>query len=129
MVLDDARNKLANDYGFSSAELRSRRSGISSAVQRIQSRLSEEHASLLSFETLAMIFDSLHNSIRDGGNKAAHEAPLMEHVRSILEATLTETQKVRLSNIYYYIHGEKPSVTTKVVTDTPEDSENPNPET
>ena len=108
MVLDDARNKLANDYSFSVDELRPRRSDVSSLVQYIQSRLNTEHTKLLSYDALVMIFDSSDDSMRDDGNKAAHEAPLADHVDSVLEATLTKTQRVLLGEIYYFAHGKEP---------------------
>ena len=108
MVLDDARNKLANEYTFSHDDLRPRRSDISSLVQRIQSRLSTEHAKLLTNDALTMIFDSSDDSMRDVGNKAAHNAPLADRVDSVLEATLTKTQRALLGNIYFFTHGKEP---------------------
>jgi hypothetical protein len=35
-----------------------------------------------------MIFDSSDDLMWDGGNKAAHEAPLVNHIDSVLEVTL-----------------------------------------
>jgi hypothetical protein len=108
MVLDDARNKLANDYNFSLDELRPRRSDVGPLVQHIQSRLNTEHTKLLSYDALAMIFDSSDDSMRDDGNKAAHEASLVGRVDSVMEATLTNTQRALLGKIYFFAHGKEP---------------------
>jgi len=108
MVLDDARIKLANDYSFSLDELRPRHFNVGPLVQHIQSRLNTEHAKLLSYDALTMIFDSSDDSIRDGGNKAAHEASLAVRVDSVLEAKLTRTQRALLGEIYYFTHGKEP---------------------
>jgi hypothetical protein len=108
MVLDDARNKLANDYSFTLDELWPRRSDVGPLVKHIQSKLNPEHATLLSYDALTMIFDSSDDSIRDDGNKAAHEAPLADRVDSVLEATLTKTQRTLLRKIYYFAHGKEP---------------------
>jgi hypothetical protein len=59
-----------------------------------------------------MIFDSSDASMRDGGNKAAHEAPLADRVDSVLEATLTKTQRALLGKIYYFAHGKEPDFET-----------------
>ena len=91
--LDDARYKLANDYSFTLDEIRSRRSDVGPLVQHIESRLSAADAKLLSNDALTMIFDSSDYSMRDYGNKAAHEAPLSDRVDSVLQATLTKTQR------------------------------------
>jgi len=112
MVLDDARNKLANEYSFTLDELRPRRSDVGSLIRRIQSKLKAEHAKLLSYDALAMIFDSSDNSIRDDGNRAAHEAPLADRVDSVLEETLTKTQRALLGEIYFFTHGKEPDVET-----------------
>jgi hypothetical protein len=112
MVLDDARNKLASDYSFTLDELRPRRSDVGPLVQHIQSRLNTEHAMLLSYDALTMIFDSLDDSMRDGGNRAAHEAPLADRVDSVLEATLTKMQRALLGKIYYFAHGKEPDFET-----------------
>jgi hypothetical protein len=108
MVLDDARNKLADDYSFTLEELRPRRSDLGTLIKLIQSKLNPEHAKLLSNEALIMIFDSSDNSMRDVGNKAAHEAPLADRIDSVLEATLTKTQRALLGNIYFFAHGKDP---------------------
>jgi len=108
MVLDDARNKLANDYQFSLDELRPRPSDVGPLVRLIQSRLNTEHAKLLSYDALTMIFDSSDGSMRDDGNKAAHEAPHADRVDSVLEVTLTKPQRDLLGNIYYFAHGKEP---------------------
>jgi hypothetical protein len=112
MVLDDARNKLANDYGFTLDEIRPRHSDVGPLVQHIQSKLNAEHAKLLSYDALTMIFDSSDDSMRDDGNKAAHEAPLADRVDSVLEATLTKTQRALLGKIYYFAHGKEPDFET-----------------
>ena len=62
-----------------------------------------------------MIFDSSDNSIRDDGNKAAHEAPLADHVDSVLEETLTKMQRALLGKIYFFAHGKEPDVETVTV--------------
>jgi hypothetical protein len=49
-----------------------------------------------------MIFDSSHDLMQDDGNKAAHEAPLADHVDLVLEVTLTKTQRALLGKIYYF---------------------------
>jgi hypothetical protein len=108
MVLDDARNKLADEYSFSLDELRPRRSDVAPLVQHIQSKLNPEDAKLLSYDALTMIFDSSDASMRDEGNRAAHEAPLANRVDSVLEATLTQTQRALLAKIYYFAHGKEP---------------------
>jgi hypothetical protein len=110
MVLDDARNKLANDYSFTLNDLRPRRSDVDPLVQHIQSKLNAEHAKLLSNDTLTTIFDSSDDSMRDEGNRA-HEAPLADRVDSVLEATLTMTQRALLEKIYYFAHGKEPDFT------------------
>jgi len=112
MVLDDARNKLANEYSFTLDELRPRRFDVGPLVRRIQSMLKAEHAKLLSYDALAMIFDSSDNSIREDGNKAAHKAPLADRVDSVLEETLTKTQRALLGEIYFFAHGKEPDVET-----------------
>jgi len=81
-------------------------------VQRIRSKLNAEDSSLLSNDALTMIFDSSDNSVRDGGNKAAHEAPLSDCIDSVLEATLTEARRVLLGKIYYFAHGKEPDFET-----------------
>src|SRR5882762_8299288 len=108
MVLDDARNKLANDYGFTLDEIRPRHSDVGPLVQHIQSKLNAEHAKLLSYDALTMIFDSSDASMRDNGNKAAHEAPLADRVNSVPEASLTNRQRALLEEIYYFAHGKEP---------------------
>jgi hypothetical protein len=55
-----------------------------------------------------MIFDSSDDSMRDDRNKAAHQAPLANRVDSMLEATLTKTQRALLEKIYYFAHGKEP---------------------
>jgi hypothetical protein len=55
-----------------------------------------------------MIFDSSDDSMRDDGNKAAHEAPLADCVDSVLGSTLTKTQRTLLAKIYYFAHGKEP---------------------
>jgi uncharacterized phage infection (PIP) family protein YhgE len=112
MVLDDARNKLANDYSFTLDELRPRGSDVGSLVQHIQSKLNAEHARLLSRDALTMIFDSSDDSMRDDGNKAAHKAPLADRVDSVLQATLTKTQRDLLGKIYHFAHGKEPDFET-----------------
>jgi hypothetical protein len=59
-----------------------------------------------------MIFDSSDDSMRDDGNKAAHEAPLADRVDSVLEAALTKTQRALLRKIYYFAHGKEPDFET-----------------
>jgi hypothetical protein len=59
-----------------------------------------------------MIFDSSDNSMRDDGNKAAHEAPLADHVDSVLEATLMKTQRALLGKIHFFAHGKEPDFET-----------------
>ena len=108
MVLDDARIKLANDYNFSLDEICPRSSDLGPLVHQVQSRLNPEHKKLLSKDALTMIFDSSDDSMRDGGNKAAHEASSADRVDSVLEASLTNTQRVLLSEIYYFAHGKQP---------------------
>ena len=112
MVLDDTRNKIAHDYSFTFDELRPRRSDVGPLVQRIRSKLNAEDSSLLSNDALTMIFDSSDNLVRDGGNKAAHEAPLSDCIDSVLEATLTEARRVLLGKIYYFAHGKEPDFET-----------------
>jgi hypothetical protein len=112
MVLDDARYKLANDYSFTLDELRPRRSDVGPLVRHIQSKLTAEHAKMLSYDALTMIFDSSDDSMRDKGNKVAHEAPLVDRVDSVLGATLTEMQRALLGKIYYFAHGKKPNFET-----------------
>jgi hypothetical protein len=112
MVLDDARNKLANDYSFTLDELRPRGSDVGPLVQHIQSKLNAEHARLLSRDALTMIFDSSDDSMRDDGNKAAHKAPLADRVDSVLQATLTKTQRDLLGKIYHFAHGKEPDFET-----------------
>lgn len=63
---------------------------------------------MLSYDALTLIFDSSDESIRDNGNKAAYEAPLADHVDSVLEATLTNTQRALLGKIYFFAHGKEP---------------------
>jgi hypothetical protein len=72
-------------------------------VQLIQSRLNIEHAKLLSYDALAMIFDSSNGLMRDGRNKATHEAPLADRVDSVLK-----TQRALLGKIYHFAHGKEP---------------------
>ena len=108
MVLDDARNKLANNYCFTLDELRPRHSDIGPLVQHIQSKLNAEHVKLLSYDALTIIFDSSDDSMQEDGNKAAHEAPLADRIDSVLEATLTKTQRALLGKIYYFTHGKEP---------------------
>ena len=67
---------------------------------------------MLSYDALTMIFDSSDNSMRDDGNKAAHEAPLADRVDSVLEATLTKTQRALLGKIYFFAHGKEPDFET-----------------
>jgi len=100
MFLDDARNKLANDYSFTLDEVRPRSSDVGPCVQHIQSKLNTEHAKLLSYEALFMIFDSSDDSMRDSGNKAAHEGPLADRIDSVLDGTLTET---------HFAYGKEPN--------------------
>jgi hypothetical protein len=59
-----------------------------------------------------MIFDSSDDSIRDDGNRAAHEAPLADRVDSVLEATLVKTQRALLGKIYYFTHSKEPDFKT-----------------
>jgi len=111
MVLDDARNQIAHDYSFTFDELR-RRSDIGPLVQWIHSKLNVEDLSLLLNDALTMIFDSSENSVWDGRNKAAHEAPLLDCINSVLEATLTEAHRALLGKIYYFAHGKEPDFKT-----------------
>jgi hypothetical protein len=99
MVLDDAHNKTAEDYNFTLNELQPRSSDLGPFTQRIHSRLSVEHSKLLSSEALTLIFNSADHSMRDDGNKAAHEAPLSYHIDAVLEVTLTEMQRALLLHI------------------------------
>jgi len=108
IVLDDARNKLADDYSFTLDELRPRRADVGLLVQHIQTRLNSEHSNLLSYDALTMIFDSSDDSMRDIGNKAAHDAPIADRVDSVLQATLTNTQRALLGKIYHFAHGKEP---------------------
>jgi hypothetical protein len=105
MVLNNARNKLVNNYSFTLDEIQPRHSDVSPLVQYVQSRLNAEPSKLLSYDTLTMIFDSSDDSMRDDGNKAAHKAPLADCLDSVLEATLTKTQRALLGKIYYFSHG------------------------
>jgi hypothetical protein len=59
-----------------------------------------------------MIFDSSDDSMRDGRNKAAHDAPLVDRVASVLEVTLTKTQRALLGETYYFAHGKEPDFET-----------------
>jgi hypothetical protein len=59
-----------------------------------------------------MMFDSSDDSMRDSGNKAAHDAPLADRVDAVLQATLTRTQRVLLGKIYYFAHGKEPDFET-----------------
>ena len=108
MVLDDARNKVATEYHFTVEELRPRPSEIRGLVNRIRSKLSTPHAQLLTENALTMIFDSSDNSMRDFGNKAAHQASEADRVDSVLAATLTNSQRLLLRNIYLFAHGKEP---------------------
>ena len=112
MVLDDAQNKLVNDYGLTLIEIGPQRSDVDPLVQHIQSKLNAEHPRLLSYDTLTMIFDSSDDSMWDDRNKAAHEAPLADHVDSVLEVTLMKTQRALLGKIYYFTHGKEPDFKT-----------------
>jgi hypothetical protein len=111
MVLDDARNKLTSDYSFTLNELRPQRSDVGTLVECVQSKLNAEHAKLLSSDALTMIFDSLDDSTQDEGNRVAHETSLVDHVDSVLEVTLTKTQRELLKKIYYFTHGKEPDFT------------------
>ena len=112
MVLDDARNKLANEYNFTPDELRPQRSDVGPLVERIRSKLNVEHTTLLSYEALTMIFDSSDKTIRDEGNKAAHEGPFAHRADSVLDASLTNRQRALLVEIYYFAHGKEPDFET-----------------
>jgi hypothetical protein len=112
IVLDDARNKLANEYNFTLDELRPRRLDVGLLVQLIQSRLNREHSNLLSCDALTMMFDSSDDSMRDSGNKAAHGASLADRADSVLQATLTNSQRSLLGQIYYFAHGKEPDFET-----------------
>jgi hypothetical protein len=115
MVLDDAHNKIAEDYNFTLDELRPRSSDLGPFTQRILSRLSVEHSKLLSIEALTLIFNSADHSMWDEGNKAAHEAPISDHIDAVLEATLTEMQRPLLRKIYYFAHSCEPDFETPTV--------------
>jgi hypothetical protein len=108
IVLDDARKKIATDYGLTLDQLRPRRSEVGALVARIRSLLTSEHSKLLSNEALTLIFDSRENSMREDGNKAAHEASPSDLMDALLEGTLTETQRALLAKIYYFAHGKEP---------------------
>jgi hypothetical protein len=108
MVLDDARIKLAKDYNFTPDEIRPRCSDVDPLVLQVQSKLNAEHKKLLSYDALTMIFDSSDDSMRDGGNKAAHEASFTDREDSVLEARLTNTERLLLGQIYYFAHGKEP---------------------
>ena len=71
-----------------------------------------EHRKLLSYDALMMIFDSSDKSMRDDGNKAAHQAPLGHRADSVLDASLTSKQRDLLADIYYFAHGEEPDFET-----------------
>ena len=62
----------------------------------------------LSYDALNMIFNTSKNSVRDSGNKAAHETSLADRVESVLEATLTNTQRALLREIFYFAYGKEP---------------------
>ena len=55
-----------------------------------------------------MMFDSSDDSMRENGNKAAHGAPHVECVDSVLQATLTITQRALLAKVYYFVNGKEP---------------------
>jgi len=109
MVLDDARNKIATHYDFTLDELRPRGSELGPLMRQIRSRLTAEDSELLSNDALTLIFDNAVNSMRDTGNKAAHEATLADRTDAILESTLTETQRALLRDIYYFSHHREPN--------------------
>jgi hypothetical protein len=109
MVLDDARNKIATHYDFTLDELRPRGSEIGPLMRQIRSRLTAEDSELLSNDALTLIFDNAVNSMRDTGNKAAHEATLADRTDAILESTLTETQRALLRDIYYFSRHREPN--------------------
>jgi hypothetical protein len=71
-----------------------------------------EHLKLLSNEALTLIFNNANHSMWDEGNKAAYKAPLSERIDTVLEATLTETQRALLRKIYYFAHSCEPDIET-----------------
>jgi hypothetical protein len=69
---------------------------------------------LLSYDALTMIFDSSDDLMWDGGNKAAHEAPLVDCIDSVLEVTLMKMERALLGKIYYFAHSKGPDFETAV---------------
>ena len=108
VVLDDARAKIADVCKFSPDEIRPRNYDVDPLVRQVQSRLNAEDKKLLSYAALTMIFDNSEDSMRGGGNKAAHEVSFTDREDSVLEARLTNTQRVLLGEIYYFAHGKAP---------------------
>ncbi|KAF5386088.1 hypothetical protein D9615_002185 [Tricholomella constricta] len=112
MVLDDARNNIATNYGFALDELRPRSSDLGPLMQQIRSRLTAEDSKLLSFEALRLIFDNTIGSMREAGNKAAHEATFADRTEAVLEVTLTNKQRALLRDIYFFTHHTEPDFET-----------------
>ena len=107
VVLDDARVKIANVCKCSLDEIRPRKFDVDPLVREVQSMLKNQ-TEQLSYPALTMIFDNSEDSMRNGGNKAAHEVSLTDREDSVLEASLTNKERVLLGEIYYFAHNKAP---------------------
>jgi hypothetical protein len=57
-----------------------------------------------------MIFDTGDGSVREEGNRAAHEAFLADCANAVTEATLPKLRRASLQNLYEFVHGEMPTL-------------------
>jgi hypothetical protein len=117
-VLDQARDLIIDRYGFKISDLRlgghrnpvERQATLRSLLCSVRSALSSEDSDLLSDDALWMIFDGAKHTIRDAGNRVAHQASTSEISLAVLEGSLTQKQSEALSKIYIFTHNQEPQL-------------------
>jgi hypothetical protein len=110
IILDDARSKIARVYNYPPDQLWPSRTEVGPLVQDIRSKLNPADAKLLSTDTLTMIFETGDGTVREEGNRAAHEAFLADCANAVMEATLPKWRRVSLQNLYEFVHGQEPTL-------------------
>jgi hypothetical protein len=57
-----------------------------------------------------MIFETGDGTVREDGNRAAHEAFLADCANAVMEATLPKWRRASLQNLYQFVHGQIPTL-------------------
>ncbi|KZT02663.1 uncharacterized protein LAESUDRAFT_729907 [Laetiporus sulphureus 93-53] len=115
-IFDEARQLIAERYGFQLAELQPRQYHTdidvwrSNIVDTIHACLSDTDKAVLDKNTLDVLFDSGSGSVRRQGNHAAHSATRRNMGVAVLSSALTQGQREALRNLHMFVVGEEPAL-------------------